>query len=600
MFKNFLLLLFCVSFLTQCNNPQDPKADSDTEMKVSTRFDLVLENFYQEGLKLDPLKATYLGDPRYNDLFPNYLSDEYAAKVKTFYKAYRDTLSKFDNDGLSKSQRMSKDLILWESNMHLEKYAFNNWKYFPIDQMWTLNLAVGQLAGGVGAQPFETVTDYRNWLQRVDGYLVWLETAEANMREGIKNGYVLPQVLIKKIVPQLKAMMVSDLDQNLFYSPAEIIPEHFSEKAKEELKMAFAAMVTEKIIPAYTSLYTFMSTEYLDAGRTSTGIEAIPDGAAYYAHQIKRYTTTNMTAEEIHKLGLREVKRITKEMEKVKNKIGFKGDLKEFFAFVRNDKDLMPYTMPQQIIDHFYAIYDRMKPQLEVLFDQKPKTAFEVRQTEAFRENSASAEYNSGSLDGTRPGIFYVPIPDASAYNVYADESLFLHEAIPGHHYQISLTQENTQLPKFRKTLYYSGYGEGWALYCESLGKELGLYTDPFQYFGMLSQEMHRAIRLVIDTGMHTMGWSREKAIQYSLNHEADSKASIIAEVERYMANPGQALAYKIGQLKIKALRDEAEKALGDRFDIAEFHNEILETGCIPLNLLEKKIELWIAEKTKA
>ena len=222
------------------------------------------------------------------------------------------------------------------------------------------------------------------------------------------------------------------------------------------------------------------------------------------------------------------------------------------------------------------------------------KAAFEIRRTETFREASASAEYNPGSQDGTRPGIFYTPIPDATKYNVLSDEALFLHEAIPGHHYQFSLQQENDKLPNFRKILWYSSYGEGWALYTESLGKELGLYTDPYQYFGMLSMEMHRAIRLVVDPGMHVMGWSREKAIQYSLDHEAESEASITSEIERYMAIPGQALSYKIGQLKIRALRATAEKTLGDKFNIAEFHNEILNGGCIPLNLLEAKINAWM------
>lgn len=281
-------------------------------------------------------------------------------------------------------------------------------------------------------------------------------------------------------------------------------------------------------------------------------------------------------------------------MEKIKEQVGFDGNLKAFFDFVRNNKELMPFSEPQQVIENFNGIHDRMKPQIEKLFDLKPKTPFEVRRTEAFREKSASAEYNPGSLDGTRPGIFYTPIPDVAKYNTYSDESLFLHEAIPGHHYQISLTQENEALPKFRKTLWYSGYGEGWALYSESLGTELGLYTDPYQVFGMLGAEMHRAVRLVVDTGLHAKGWTREEAIKYSLDNEAEPKTSIISEIERYMANPGQALSYKIGQLKIRELREKASKALGDRFNIRQFHNQVLETGCVPLALLEEKIEAWI------
>jgi uncharacterized protein (DUF885 family) len=354
-------------------------------------------------------------------------------------------------------------------------------------------------------------------------------------------------------------------------------------------------MLLEKVIPSFRQMHSFLNNEYLKAGRESSGYGDTPDGEAYYAHQIKLYTTTTMTADEIHQLGLSEVARILGEMEKVKEQVGYKGDLKSFFDHVRNKKELMPFTEPQQVIDNFNEIHERMKPQIEQLFDLKPKTLFEVRRTEAFREASASAEYNPGSVDGTRPGIFYTPIPDASKYNVLSDESLFLHEAIPGHHYQISLTQENEDLPKFRKTLWYSGYGEGWALYTESLGRELGLYTDPYQYFGMLGAEMHRAIRLVVDTGIHSKGWTREQAIQYSMDNEAESEAGITSEIERYMANPGQALSYKIGQLKIRALRAKAEKELGDKFDIRKFHNQILETGCVPLALLEAKIDKWLA-----
>jgi uncharacterized protein (DUF885 family) len=349
------------------------------------------------------------------------------------------------------------------------------------------------------------------------------------------------------------------------------------------------------LIPKYKMLNLFLTDIYLPTSRETSGLSDLPHGKETYDYLIKLHTTTTMTADEIHELGKSEVQRILGEMNKVKNEIGFKGDLKAFFNEVRSNPILMPFKNPQEVIANFNAIHTTMKPQLERLFDRTPKTPFEVRQTEAFREKSASAEYNPGSLDGTRPGIFYTPIPDATKYNTYSDESLFLHEAIPGHHYQISLTQENEGLSDFRKTLWYSGYGEGWALYCESLGKELGLYTDPYQYFGMLGAEMHRAIRLVVDTGMHTRGWSREKAIQYSLDNEAESKASIVSEIERYMANPGQALSYKVGQLKLQQLRAKAKKQMGDRFDIREFHNQVLETGCIPLALLEDKINRWIA-----
>lgn len=585
--------------LSACKNEKKEKDNSNIENGVSSNFNKMLDNYYEEGLKLNPLNATFSGDKRYNDSFPNFLSDEYLAELNKYYTNYKEEASRFDDVDLSETEKMSKDIILWECNINLETLTFKNNLYFPIDQMWSVNLMMGQLASGSSAQPFKTVEDYNNWLKRVDGFVVWLNTAESRMKEGMAAGYVLPKSLIVKVIPQLKAMTEPNLDENLFFSPVKNFPDTFSDLEKQELAKAYSKMVTNEVIPAYQSLHDFMAGDYLKAGRTTTGIADTPNGEAYYKHQIKRYTTTEMTADEIHQLGLSEVARITAEMEKVKEQIGFKGDLKAFFNFVRTNKELMPYNEPQQIIDHFYAIYDTMKPKLEVLFDKKPKTPFEVKQTEKFRENSASAEYNPGSLDGTRPGIFYVPIPNASEYNVYSDESLFLHEAIPGHHYQISLTQENDELPMFRKTLFYSGYGEGWALYSESLGKELGLYTDPYQYFGMLGAEMHRAVRLVVDTGMHSKGWTREQAIEYCLENEAEPEAGIISEIERYMANPGQALAYKIGQLKILELRHKAEKELGDKFKIGQFHNQVLETGCIPLELLENKIDTWIVGSSK-
>lgn len=593
--KIFALVYLSILFVS-CKN--DVNKNNVEENRISVAFNMMLDEYYEEGLKLNPIKATFAGDNRYNNSFPNTLSEEYATKIKAYYTNYLDQLSQYNDDDLSESEQMSKAVLKWDCDINIQRLTFRQ-DLFPIDQMWTVNLMIGQLASGSSAQPFNTVDDYNNWLQRLDGYLEWMALAESKMKEGIESGYVLPKSLIKKVLPQLEALTLENLDQHLFYSPVKNFPETFSEEDKKALTESYTKILLEKVIPAYKSLHQFMSSDYMEAGRTSSGYDAVPNGQAYYAHQIKTYTTTNMTAAEIHLLGLDEVARILSEMEKIKAEVGYTGDLKSFFNYVRNNKDLMPFTERQQVLDNFNAIHQRMIPQLDKLFDVTPKTKFEVRRTEEFREASASAEYNQGSLDGTRPGIFYTPIPDPTTYNTYSDESLFLHEAIPGHHYQISLQQESTELPQFRKTLWYSGYGEGWALYTESLGKELGLYTDPYQYFGMLGAEMHRAIRLVVDTGLHSKGWTREQAIQYSLDNEAESEASITREIERYMANPGQALSYKIGQLKIRELRAKAKTALGDKFDIRQFHNQVLETGCVPLALLEDKINRWIATNSK-
>ena len=570
--------------------------------KENTPFNQLLIDYNEGKLQLDPIAATFAGDNRYNDVFPNFLSDEYQQKSKDFYTNYKAKLKDFKDADLTDSEQMSKAVLDWDCEMALAQGSFKNDVLFPINQMWTVNLTMGQLASGSSAQPFTTVKDYTNWLSRLEQYNVWLGSADAKMRQGITEGYVLPKSLIKKIIPQFESLSevttdgegIVDVSNHLFYSPIKKFPESFTEKEKATFIEKYTSILNYKLIPSFKSLTLFLKSEYLSAGRKSSGISEIPDGEAYYNHAIKNYTTTNMTADEIHALGLSEVARILSEMKKVKKEVGFKGTIKEFFNEVRTKKKLMPYSTPKEILDHFNAIHKKMKPQLEKLFGNKPKTPFIVKQTEKFREASASAEYNPGSLDGTRPGVFYVPIPDATKYNVVSDESLFLHEAIPGHHYQISLTQENKDLPDFRKTIWYSAYGEGWALYTENLGKELGLYTDPYQYFGMLGAEMHRAIRLVVDTGIHAKGWTREKAIQYSLDNEAESEDGITSEIERYMANPGQALSYKIGQLKIRELRARAKAALGDNFDIREFHNQILETGCIPLALLENKIDKWI------
>ncbi len=593
--KKYIYILSLVLFFS-CEG--EKKSDTTETAKNTQSFAEFLENYYQKGLELNPLAATAAGDNRYNDQFPDYLSDDYQEKLKEHYRAVKKALKSYADTDLSESEQLSKAILNWDCDMNLRQLSFKNDLLMPINQMWTLNLSVGQLASGAGAQPFKTVEDYENWLKRLEGYNTWLKSAKKRMQEGMEEEYTLPKSLIKKVIPQFEVLTSEDLENHLFYAPIKNFPTDFSTEAKEQLAASYGKILTSELIPSFKEMYEFLKTDYLKASRESSGISEVPHGEAYYNHSIQNYTTTNMTAEEIHQLGLEEVARILAEMEKVKTQVGFKGDIKSFFNFVRENKELMPYTKPQQILDNFNAIHDKMKPQIAMLFDMTPKTPFEVRRTEAFREASASAEYNQGSLDGTRPGIFYTPIPDAKTYNVFSDEALFLHEAIPGHHYQISLTQENEELPAFRKTLWYSAYGEGWALYTESLGKELGLYSDPYQYFGMLGMEMHRAIRLVVDTGLHAKGWSREKAIQYSLDNEAESEGSIISEIERYMANPGQALSYKIGQLKIRELRAKAETALGDTFDIKEFHNQVLSTGCIPLQLLEDKINVWIQKRS--
>jgi uncharacterized protein (DUF885 family) len=588
--KLLLFICFIAIGLQSCKN-ENGKVSKKDDAKLKT----LMENYYQEKLKLFPMEATMAGDERYNNLLPNSLDDKNIKNVKAFFTKYKTDLAKFDDTDLSENDKLSKAILAWECENNLEGLSFRE-DLMPLNQFTGLHLMIGQFASGSSAQPFKTVKDYNNWLERLTAFNDWVISAEAKMKEGVSKGYVLPKALTLKLIPQLKDLAKED-KTHIFYSPLNAFPKEFSAEDKKKITNNYTKLISEKLVPSLKKLSDYVSTDYLAKSRTTSGISAIPEGQAYYKHLIKSYTTTDLTAEEIHNIGLKEVSRILAEMEKVKTEVGYKGDLKSFFNYVREKKELMPFTEPQQVIDNFNSIHEKMKPNLDKLFDLKPKTPFVVKRTEAFRENSASAEYNQGSVDGTRPGVFYVPIPDVKKYNYYADEDLFLHEAIPGHHYQISIQQENKDLPEFRKTIWFNAYGEGWALYTESLGKELGLYQDPYQYFGMLSSEMHRAIRLVVDTGIHTKGWTREQAIKYSMENEAEPEASIIAEIERYMAIPGQALSYKIGQMKIRELRTKAETELGTKFSIKEFHNKVLDAGCLPMKILEDKINNWIASK---
>lgn len=593
--KLLYLCTLAVLLLSSCTQSQK------VEEKKTIAFDSLLDAYHEESLKLNPMQATAAGDDRYNDLLPNFLTAEYRKQVGDFYTRYQNILASIDKNTLTAEQRMSYDVLAWECNIYLEGLHFQDY-LMPINQMFAMHLMMGQLASGSSMQPFKTVKDYDNWLSRVDSYIQWCDTALVNMKLGLELKYVLPKALTKKVIPQLTSLSSGPVKDHIYYGPIKNLPADFSADDKDRLTKAYEDVIENKVIPAHKRLKDFMSNEYLSASRETSGIDAIPEGKEYYNYLIKQYTTTtNLTADQIFALGKQEVDRITKEMETIKDQVGYKGDMKSFFAHLRTKKELTPFTKPEQVIDNFNAIHKRMLPQLNKLFDKTPKTSFVVRRTEAFREKTSAAEYMQGSQDGTRPGVFYVPIPDVKTYNTISDEDLFLHEAIPGHHYQVMLQMENDSLPKFRRIVGYSSYAEGWGLYAESLGKELGLYTDPYQYFGMLSGEIHRAIRLVVDAGLHSQGWTREQAIQYSIDHEPETEDAIVQEIERYMAIPGQALSYKIGQLKILELRAKAEKELGDKFRIAEFHNQVLDSGCIPLSVLEEKIGRWIdSEKAKS
>ena len=551
----------------------------------------LLNNYWEERMQLFPAEATGYGDNRYNDKLTITISASFRDSLGRFYKKYLDGISAIDSTKLDANGLLSYRLFKYEMKMGIEGLQFPT-DLLPINQFWAFTLELPQMGSGTGNQPFKTVADYNNWLSRLSVIPAWADTAIANMRKGIAKGWVLPKSLVVKVVPQLNNVVAKDT-ASIFYGPIKSMPASFAKEDKDRLTQGYLKAIDSIVNPTYAKLAKFFQDEYLPKARLTSGIGDLPGGKEYYNYCIRYWTTTNLTPDSIYKIGLAEVARIEAEMTKVKDQTGFKGSLHEFFTYLDKDPRFCPFKEPQQVIDSFWAIKRIEGPVLKKLFNDTPKTAFTIRQTEAFRAASASAEYNQGSEDGTRPGIFYVPILDATKYNATGMATLFLHEAIPGHHYQISLQQENKGLPKFRRFLWYGAYGEGWAHYCETLGTEMGLYNDPYQYFGHLSDGILRAIRLVVDIGMHYKGMTREEAIKYMMEHQLISEHDATSEVERYMAIPGQALSYKIGQMTLLAERKRYTEQLGAKFNIASFHNEVLKDGCVPMNILSEKLAAW-------
>ncbi|MES2003611.1 MAG: DUF885 domain-containing protein [Bacteroidota bacterium] len=587
---------YCLVLLTFCLLAGCKLSDRNQNGADNTELSALLDKYYEERLQLFPLEATLNGDNRYNDKWAIDFTDSYRRKLKTFYSKYQVYISKFERETLNDNDQLSYDVFRREMQINLEGLTFHD-NYFPLNQFQSAHLVFGQLGSGSVIQPFKTVKDYDDWLKRVAVFPAYVDSAIVYFTKGMNSGYVLPRAVVVKMIPQMNAMVVADATQSLFYGPISLLPKTFSETDQKRLTEAYTTAINQQLTPAFKKLGDFLQNEYLPKARTTTGIGALPDGDKYYAFLIRQQTTTNKTPDEIYNTGLAEVKRIRSEMERIKTETGFTGDLKAFFTYLKTDKKFTPYKTPKEILDAFEAIHKTMEPNLKKLFGHTPKTPFEIRQTEAFRAASASAEYNQGSSDGSRPGIFYIPIIDATTFNTTSGmESLFLHEAIPGHHYQVSLQQENEKLPRFRRFGGNNAYAEGWALYCESLGKELGLYTDPYQYMGALGDEIHRAIRLVVDVGMHAKNMTREEAIAYMMENEQISEEGATAEIERYMVIPAQALGYKTGALKIRELRTKYEQQLGDKFKIASFHDAILKDGNLPLEVLERKMDAW-AEK---
>ncbi|WP_292009883.1 DUF885 domain-containing protein [Chryseobacterium sp.] len=592
--KSIIALSLALSLLS-CK-----KTDSPLTKITPTNLDSIAANYYEQYLKLYPLEATSQGDTRYNDQLAINIDKDFISGEIAFYNSVQKQLDQVDYKNLSDDNKVVYNVLDYTLKDKIEAYAYHP-EYIPFTQFSGLPLTFPLFGSGEGSQPFNTEKDYADWLKRMEKFPEWMETAQENFREGISNKIVLPKKLVIKMIPQMKAEEITspDMEKNIFYGPIRKFPKDFTEAQKNKYTTLYKDAIIKKIIPAYTQMGKFLETEYFPKARETDGYNSLPKGDDIYRYYVKSWTTTNSSPEEINKVGLQQVAMLREEMEKVKQQVGFTGTLEEFISFVKTDPKAMPYKTSKEVLGAFNGILTKITPKLETMFSVTPTTKFEIRQTEKFREASASAEYIQGTPDGKRPGIFYVPLPDPSKFNVTSGmESLFLHEAIPGHHYQVSLQQENTKLPKFMRFGWLGAYGEGWAHYCETLGPEFGLYTDPYQKMGYLSDQMLRAVRLVVDTGLHTGKMTREEAIQYFLNNISYDEGGATAEVERYMAMPGQALGYKIGALRIRELRDKYQKQLGSKFSLAAFHDEVLSQGCLPLDVLNRKMELW-AKKVK-
>ncbi|MBK6351598.1 MAG: DUF885 domain-containing protein [Proteobacteria bacterium] len=578
---------------TQAPAAQSPAKASDTRQ----RLDALFENYFEDNLRANPLLATYIGDHRYDDQLPNSIGPQYLAASRALNQKYLAAIRALDPDSLSPAERISYDIFLYEREREArgERFPFH---LLPINQAGSLLTVMPALGSGTNAQPFETVADYERWLQRLDGLAVWMDQAVLNMREGATKGVVQPRAVMEKVLAQLDAMVVPQAQDSQYFAPIRRFPADFSAADRERLTAEYTRMLDATLLPAYRRLRDFVRDEYLPQSRSSVAWTALPDGQAWYAYYVQEHTTTNLTPDEIHALGLGEVKRILGEMDNVRQQVGFKGDLEAFFTFLETDPQFY-FTQGADLLDGYRALKTRIDAALPKLFSVFPRADYEVREVEAFRAQSAAgAYYQQPSADGSRPGVFYVNTYNLKAQPKFGMETLSLHEASPGHHFQVSIQQELEGVPRFRRFGGdYTAYVEGWALYAESLGPELGLFTDPYQWFGRLNDEQLRAMRLVVDTGLHAQGWSREQAIKFMLDNSTMAESDVVSEVERYIAWPGQALGYKVGDLRIQGLRHKAEQALGPKFDLRDFHREVLSDGAVPLDVLEAKVERWIAAR---
>lgn len=546
---------------------------------------------WERGLRERPEGASFQGDLRFNDRWTDLSLAAIAGREAADREALA-TLKRFDRSRLSPADQLNYDTALWLQEKSVQRQAFREYLQ-PISHQGGI-----QTADGVAeALNFAGVKDYRDWLARMRALPVAVDQTIALLREGVKAGNLPPRVLMQRVPPQIAAQIVDDPANSPFYRPFATFPAGVSEADRSALQAEARQVIAERIVPAYRKLLTYFEQDYLPRTRTGIAVSDQPGGKAYYDFLAADYTTTALTADEIHAIGLKEVARIRAEMEKIKTEVGFRGTLGEFFAFMRTDPRFFEKT-PDALLQRYRAVAKRIDPELVKVFRTIPRQPYGVRPIpDNIAPDTTTAYYQQGAADGSRAGFYYVNLYKPESRPTWEMIPLSLHEAVPGHHFQFARGLELPDAPMFRRTAYFVAYGEGWGLYAEQLGHEMGLYEDPYDRMGQLAYEMWRAVRLVVDTGMHVKGWSRERAIAYFKDNAPKAELDIVNEIDRYIGTPGQALAYKIGQLKISELRARAAAALGPKFDLRDFNDAVLETGSVPLETLERHIDAWIAAR---
>ena len=552
----------------------------------------------EANLKRNPLNALFRGDMRYADHLGDFVSDEYFAGERKAAEANLEKLNGIDRAKLNATDQIAYDVFKQnqvDALKGLSKEIMDLTVVRPVNHFFGFHTFYPTFASGQGAAPFKTVVDYDNNLKRHKEYIILMDRSIDRFRQGMASGVFETKLTITNVIDQLNTQLAQKTEESPYYGPATKFPEGFSDADKTRLTAEYRDVIEQGLYPVNARLRDFLRDSYLPLAREGVGLSYMKGGEGLYQYLIEQTTTLPLKADEIHNLGLSEVDRIKTGMDAIKKEVGFKGTLPEFFNHLRTDPKFKPASR-QGLTDGFYAIGKTVDATISGQFKYLPKAPLEIKPYEEFREKyEAGGSYQNGTPDGSRPGTFYFNAYDLPSRTTPGMTTLYLHEGAPGHHFQISIAQENEALPAFMRFGGNTAYVEGWALYAETLGYDMGLFKDPYQRFGTLSDEMLRAMRLVVDTGLHSKGWTRDQAIEYMLANSDMGKTDATAEVERYIAIPSQALAYKIGALTILRLKAKAQKELGKKFDVREFHNQILNTGALPLAVLEKKIDGWIA-----